>query len=178
MGDIRMLAAAGGELSKSSRLEDLYAAHAGEAFRLAYLLTGSRDLADDLAQEAFVRAVSRFHHLRDRDSFGLYLRRTVVNLANSHWRHQSVERRYLTRQLEGRPAQAEMPDVETRDTVWHLLEQLPARQRAALVLRYYEDLTEHQAAVVLGVSVRALNSLVARGLDRLRRSEGGPPWTD
>jgi RNA polymerase sigma-70 factor (ECF subfamily) len=145
----------------SSPLEDLYTTYAGQAFRLAYLLTGNRDTADDLAQDAFVRAASRFHHLRDPGSFDRYLRRTVVNLARSHWRRRQVERRYLTRERHRPPPLVQMPDTETRDTLWDLLQKLPVHQRAALVLRYYEDLSERQTAAILGVSTRAASPLIA-----------------
>ena len=64
-------------------LEGLYRAHAPEALRLAYLLTGERPLAEDLVQDAFVKVLGRFHDLRNRDAFWWYLRRTIVNLARS-----------------------------------------------------------------------------------------------
>jgi RNA polymerase sigma factor (sigma-70 family) len=66
-----------------------------------------------------------------------------------------------------------MPDIETRNSLMQLLQQLPIRQRTALVLRFYEDLSEHQTADMMGVSLRAVNSLVSRGLGELRRIEGG-----
>ncbi len=72
--------------------------------RLAYLLTGDRELAQDLAQDAFVKVLGRFHDLRNRDAFWWYLRRTVVNLANSHFRRRRVERAWLERQRPEEPA--------------------------------------------------------------------------
>lgn len=162
----------------SAALEELYRVHAGDTYRLAYLLTGNREMADDLAQEAFARVISRFRHLRDRANFEPYLRRTVVNLASNQFRGRSIQRRYMARYGDEKRAVAEIPDIETRHDLWQLLQQLPPRQRSALVLRYYEDLSEHQAADVLGVSVRARNSLVTRGLEQLRRRGGGPEWTD
>ena len=75
------------------QLADLYVAHAPEAVRLAFLLTGDAGLAEDLVQDAFARLVGRLRHLRDPTAFGAYLRRTVVNLATSHFRHRRVERR-------------------------------------------------------------------------------------
>src|SRR5205807_2226557 len=67
-------------------LEDLYRRHFPEAARLAFLLTDDRVLAEDLAQEAFVRLTGRFAHLRDRAAFTPYLRRTVINLAKNQYR--------------------------------------------------------------------------------------------
>src|SRR5688572_9647169 len=78
-------------------LGDLYVLHAPEGIRLAFLLTGDRTLAEDLVQEAFARLVGRLRHLRDPYAFGAYLRRTIVNLATSHFRRRRVERAYLDR---------------------------------------------------------------------------------
>src|SRR5437867_3135624 len=148
----------GDQREDASRLAALYDAYAADAYHLAYLLTGDRDLADDLAQDAFVRIVARFGHIRRRDRFEYYLRRTVVNLARSHFRRRSTEARYLAKQP-GRSAAQEMPDIETRNSLMQLLQELPIRQRTALVLRFYEDLSEHQTADVMGVSQRAVNAL-------------------
>jgi RNA polymerase sigma factor (sigma-70 family) len=91
----------------------------------------------------------------------------VVNLARSHFRRRRVERAYLER--EG-PAVVEPPEQDpgARDEMWQALQRLRARQRAALVLRFYEDLTEAQTAEVLGCAVGTVKSLVSRGLEQLR----------
>src|SRR2546427_8888668 len=81
----------------TGRLGELYLRHADDAVRLAYLLTGDRGLAEDLVQDAFVRLTGRLVHLRDPGAFDAYLRRTVVNLSNSHFRRKRVERNYLER---------------------------------------------------------------------------------
>jgi RNA polymerase sigma-70 factor (sigma-E family) len=158
------VAAAGG------RVAELYERHVPSAIRLAYLLTGDRQEAEDLAHEAFVRCVGRFAHLRASEAFHAYLRRAVVNLHTSGLRRRRLEREWLRR--EG-PAEARrtaaMPDVGAREDLWRALGLLPPRQRAALVLRYYEDLSEHDAAAALGCSAAALKSLVARGSEALRR---------
>jgi DNA-directed RNA polymerase specialized sigma24 family protein len=121
------------------RLAELYERHAGAGLRLAYLLTGGdRPQAEDLLHEAFVRCVGRFRHLRVPDAFDAYLRRAIVNLHTSGQRHTKLERQYA------------------------------ARQRAALVLRYYEDLSERDTAEVLGCSLPAVKSLIARGTEALR----------
>src|SRR5262245_51719929 len=73
-------------------LEELYIRHAPAGFRLALLLTGDRALAEDIVQDAFVRVVGRFGHLRAGSSFEAYLRRTIVNLTKNTWRRRSVER--------------------------------------------------------------------------------------
>ena len=150
-------------------MAELYARHVPAGVRLAYLLTGDRQQAEDLAHEAFVRCVGRFAHLRAREAFDGYLRRSIVNLHTSGVRRKYVEREWLRR--EGpRVARATstLPDVSARQDLWRALGTLPSRQRAALVLRYYEDLSERDTAAVLGCSLAAVKSLVARGSEALR----------
>jgi RNA polymerase sigma-70 factor (sigma-E family) len=148
-------------------LADLYERHAPAAGRLAYLLTGDRVLAEDLVQEAFVRVVGRFRHLRVPDAFEAYLRRTIVNLHTSQLRRRRLERAYLER--EGRTeASTTNPDVDAREELWREVLALPPRQRAAVVLRFYEDLSERETADALGCSPSAAKSLVARAMQTLR----------
>ena len=150
------------------RLEDVYLRNAGPAMRLAYVLTGDRDQAQDLAQEAFVRMAGSFRHRRAIDDVDAYLRRTVVNLFTSSLRRRRVERAWLARQAGAQTPVPAADDPAERDVVWRALQALPERQRAAVVLRYYEDLSEEDAARILGCSARALNGLVARATKTLR----------
>jgi RNA polymerase sigma-70 factor (sigma-E family) len=152
--------------AEGGRLAALYEAHAPEAARLAYLLTGDRALAEDVVHEAFVRLLGRFRDLRHPEAFRAYLRTTVVNMTRSHFRRRRVERAYVER--EGRAPKVPSADLEGRHEMWDALQSLQPRQRAAIVLRYYEDLTEAQTAEVLGCAVGTVKSLVSRGLDRLR----------
>ncbi|HYU56445.1 MAG TPA: SigE family RNA polymerase sigma factor [Actinomycetota bacterium] len=155
--------------TEGGRLAELYRRHAPDAVRLAYLLTGDRVLAEDLVQDAFVKLAGRFRDLRDPDAFAAYLRRTVVNLTNSHWRRTRLERAHAER--EGRrlrDAPVAAAGTEERDELWTALRRLPRRQRAAIVLRYYEDLSEARIAEVLGVRPGTVKSLVSRGMDALR----------
>jgi RNA polymerase sigma-70 factor (sigma-E family) len=136
--------------------------------RLAYLLTGDRYLAEDMTQEAFVRLARRFVHLRDREAAGAYLRRIVVNLANSHYRRLRVERAFLRRQIGEAEAPAAAVDVDTQERMRDALLRLTPRQRAAVVLRFYEDLSERQTSELLGCRPGTVKSLVAQGMERLR----------
>jgi RNA polymerase sigma-70 factor (sigma-E family) len=159
-------------------MTELYTRFVPAGMRLAFLLTGDPHQAEDLTHEAFVRCVGRFGHLRARESFHAYLRRTIVNLHTSGIRRRYVERRWL--QHEGRMAAVatdSLPDVGEREDLWRALALLPPRQRAALVLRYYEDLSEQDTAATLRCSVAAVKSLVARGSEALRAlvSEGDAP---
>jgi RNA polymerase sigma-70 factor (sigma-E family) len=151
-------------------LADLYARHADEALRLAFLLTGDGTLAEDLVQDAFVRVAGRLLHLRDPGGFYAYLRTTMVNLARSHFRHRAVERRFLERQS-GPPA-IEPEDVSDRERLRRALMSLPIAQRTAIVLRYFEDLSEAQTADLMGRHADAVKSLVSRAMVTLRSTLG------
>jgi RNA polymerase sigma-70 factor (sigma-E family) len=155
--------------TEPSRLAALYARHAPRAGRLTYLLTGDADLAEDLAQEAFTRLIARLGSIRDEAVIASYLRRWIVNLVCKHWRKLRSERRYLRYEGRNLATQATMlPDVAERDELWRALQQLPHRQRAAIVLRFYEDLSEAETARVLGCAVGTVKSSVSRGLRRLK----------
>lgn len=154
------------------RLAELYERHAPAAGRLAYLLTGDRSLAEDLVQDAFVRVVGRFAHLRVPDAFDAYLRRTIVNRHVSQLRRRRVERAYLERQAHSPERTDAMPDIGERQELWRAVQALPPRQRAAIVLRFYEDLSEQQTAEALRCSTAAAKSLVARAMETLRRRVG------
>ena len=147
-------------------LEDLYVRHMPGAVRVASLITGDAYLAQDIAHDAFLRSVGRFRHLRQPEAFEAYLRRAVVNACTSHFRRRKTEAAYL-RQARG-AASVDEPDHGRRDELRTALSALPARQRAAVVLRYYADLSEQQAGEALGCSAAAVRSMVARAMESLR----------
>jgi RNA polymerase sigma-70 factor (sigma-E family) len=152
----------------TSKLEDAYARHAPAALRLAYFLSGNPETARDLVQDAFVRVAGRFRYLRHPDAFDAYLRRTIVNLHTSRVRRLILERSSLAKESAFRVEVAVEEGHEARDEMWQAVLGLSPRQRAAIVLRYYEDLSERQAAEVMHCSVGALNQLVARAMANLR----------
>ena len=157
------------EAPEAGRLAELYLRYADDAVRLAYLLTGDRALAEDLVQDAFVRLAGRLAHLRDPGAFEAYLRRTLVNLSYSYFRRRKVERAYLARQR-AETGTPNWPDrsIEDQEVLWRALGRLSPRQRAALVLRYYEDLPERRVAELLRCRPGTVKSLVSRGLETLR----------
>jgi RNA polymerase sigma factor (sigma-70 family) len=160
---------------KAGELAELYQRHVGRAAALARLLTAEDQAAEDLAHEAFIRCVSRFAHLRRPDAFDAYLRRTVVNLCRTRFRRARVEREWLRRQDLREQVERPAFDPDVRDQLWRAVERLPWRQRAAVALRYYEDLSLAQIGEVLRCSDRAAEALVARALVTLRetiREEG------
>jgi RNA polymerase sigma-70 factor (sigma-E family) len=154
--------------ARRSGLTELYQRTAPGAVRLAYLLTGDPTLAEDIAQDAFVRVSGRLAHLRDEGAFDGYLRRAVVNLSKNHFRRRAVERAFLERAnpTTSQPGH-EHPLVERQATM-AALEKLPPRQRAAIVLRFYEDLSEDRIAEILRCRNGTVRSLVTRGVQTLR----------
>ena len=148
------------------RLAELFDRYGRETTELAYLLTGDRDLAQDVSQEAFVRLFGRFAHLRNPEATRSYLRRTVVNQVRSHFRRRRTERRYLEAQPP--PLAVEEPALAEGNETLALFHSLPTNQRAAVLLRFYFDLSEQQTAQILDVTPKAVNGLVRRGLNSLR----------
>ena len=146
----------------------VFNAHHRDAVRLAYLLTSDAAQAEDIVAEAFAKVYVRWKRGEVRD-VGAYLRRAVANEANSKLRRRYVERREAGRQRgDDRGVRLLDDQAADRDEVWSTLGRLPARQRQAVVLRYYEDLSEAETAEVLGVSVGTVKSQVSRGLARMQ----------
>jgi RNA polymerase sigma-70 factor (sigma-E family) len=166
-------AAAPSRAAQGGRLAELYARHAPDATRLAYLLTGDGALAQDLVQDAFIRLGGRLAHLRRPEAFEAYLRRTIVNLARMHFRRKRLERAWLRREAGLRREPAQGPDPWTRSALRDALLRLPQRQRTAVVLRFYLDLSERRTATLLGCRPGTAASLVSRALARLRRELEG-----
>jgi RNA polymerase sigma-70 factor (sigma-E family) len=155
-----------------SRLAALYEEHVGRAVGLATLLTGDRHVAEDIGHDAFLKVAGRFGDLRDPQAFGAYLRRTVVNMCRARARRQGRERDALDREVR---IEVVDPDrtAEDRDQLWPAIRRLPYRQRAAVVLRYWEDLSEAQIAATMRCSPRAVNALLSRAMAMLRTEVGG-----
>ena len=153
--------------------QSLYETHARDALALALLLTRDRAVAEDVVQEAFIKVARRFSDLRNPSSFGPYLRRTVVNLIRSRARRLNLERKSLVRiAADSAPTTSAATDLDEGE-LWDALSELPFRQRAALILRFCEDLSEREAAHILNTTEKAIRSLVGRGTEALRKQLGG-----
>lgn len=157
--------------SINSTIDDLYRTRGAGALRLAYLLSGDEAGAEDIVQDAFTRVLARLRGIRDPEAIGGYLNRTIVNLAKNHHRGQARLRAFVSSRSPSTPEASFLPDVEERDQLHRELLALPYRQRAALVLRYCEDMSEADVAVALGTSPKAVRSLVGRGLTTLRNGK-------
>lgn len=145
--------------------------------RLGYGLTGDRQLAEDLAQTAFARAYASWGRVRRADNPDAYLRRIVVNANATRFRKVRVDE-VLTAVVPDLVAAAQDADGRgDRDTLMAALMQLPYGQRAAVVLRYWLDLSETETAAILGCSVGNVKSQTSRALAKLRSTaalvEGG-----
>ncbi|MBP2704494.1 SigE family RNA polymerase sigma factor [Microbispora sp. RL4-1S] len=151
----------------------MYARHALGLTRLALIMVGDRETAEDVVQEAFLGLHRRFAHLRDQDRAVIYLRSAVLNQARS-----VLRRRRLPSWFAGAydppvwsAEAAVLLSVERRE-VMEALHRLPRRQREALVLRYYAELSEEETAQVMCVSRGTVKSTTSRALDALGRLLG------
>ncbi len=145
--------------------------------RLGYGLTGDLQLAEDLAQTAFARAYASWSRVRRADNPDAYLRRIVVNANKNRFRKLRVSET-LTPAVPDLTRAADNTDQRhDRDLLMTALMQLPYGQRAAVVLRYWMDMTETEAAAVLGCSAGNVKSQASRALAKLRSNsallEGG-----
>jgi RNA polymerase sigma-70 factor (sigma-E family) len=140
--------------------------------RFAYLLTGDHGLAEDLLQNSLIKVYLSWDRIRDRAALEAYTRSVMTRTQLSWWRRPA--RREL---LGAEPAERTVRDrqpvldrypVDERDELWRLLATLGPRQRAVLVLRFYEDLSEAEIARVLGCTTGTVKSQLSRGLARLR----------
>lgn len=149
----------------------LYTAEYVPLVRLAALLTRDVGAAEEIVQDCFVALHLHWARLRDPDAGAAYLRRSVVNRCRSALRHRSVVDRFLGRARPevGPSAESEVLDSGGYAEVLAAVRALPARQREALVLRYYLDLSEAQTAQAMGISPGAVKSHTARALATLRR---------
>lgn len=136
--------------------------------RVALALTGSRHDADDLLQNAYTKAYKAWPRLLQAAHPEAYVRRILVNESASSWRRPWRRAERSTPELPERPAGAPQDAYAAHDEVWREIQRLPKRQRAVLVLRYYEDLTERQTADVLGVAIGTVKSQTSVALRRLR----------
>jgi RNA polymerase sigma-70 factor (sigma-E family) len=148
---------------------DLYGQHYLSLVRLAVFLVHDRGTAEEVVQDSFLAMHSAWGRLRDNNKALTYLRRCVVNRSRSVLRHRMVVDRNTP------SAAPDLPSAEhgalsllERSAVVSALLSLPQRQREALVLRYYGDLSEAQIAASMGISKGAVKSHTARAMEALR----------
>ena len=156
--------------------------------RTARSLTANPSDAEDLLQTALTKTYVAWDRIEDHRALDGYVRRALLNTRTSQWRKRKVDE-FVCEELpepEGLPAPDPAEQQALHDAMWRAITKLPARQRAMVVLRYYEDLSEAQTAEVLGVSVGTVKSAVSRALGKLRedpelipvRQEGPRPVSE
>jgi RNA polymerase sigma-70 factor, ECF subfamily len=150
---------------------EFVAARSGALLRTAYLLAGDWATAEDLLQTALTKTYLAWKRLGQIEAVEPYTRRVLVNTATSWWRRRWHGER-PTEVLPEQPGPDRHEEAVERDALWQHVRTLPARQRAVLVLRFYEDLSEAQTADLLDISIGTVKSQTARALATLRRRLG------
>ncbi len=143
------------------------AARQPSLLRTAYLLSGDPHTAEDLVQTALAKLYLSWDKVRDQQMIDGYVRRILVNEHNSLWRRAWKRREHASETL---PEQGytHAPDDGLQAALWNFVQTLPRKQRAVVVLRYYEDMSEAEIARVLGISPGTVKSQASRALATLR----------
>lgn len=148
------------------------AARQARHLRTAFLLTGDRHLAEDLVQNAYAKLYLAWHRVGRIENLDGYVRRMIVNEHTSWWRRAWWRNEVV---VDGIPEQRHpdddsVADVAQRDALWSIVLGLPPRQRAAVVLRFYEDLSVQQTAEVLGCTEGTVKSQTSKGIAAMRQA--------
>jgi RNA polymerase sigma-70 factor (sigma-E family) len=151
---------------------DFAAARGRALYRAAYLMVGDHALAEDLVQEALTKTYVAWPRLRRVENAEAYTRKIITTTAISWWRRRSWDAEQPRDDVPEVPVLDHSDRVAECDVMWTELQALPPRQRAAIVLRFYEDLSEKQTAGAMGCSVGTVKSQVFEGLKKLRARLG------
>lgn len=164
------------DLDAPPDFDDWVAARVAALLRFGYLVTGSQHAAEDAVQTALVKACEKWARVSRTDDPDAYVRRMVVNAHVSAWR-RTGRRESPVAEVRDTESRDPATEVTRDDAVWRMCTALPPQQRAAVVLRYYEDLEYAEIAAVLGVTEATARSHVHRALaalrDELGDDEGG-----
>jgi RNA polymerase sigma-70 factor (sigma-E family) len=135
--------------------------------RIAAMLTGNRADAEDLVQDTLASTYLAWGKIHDRGALDSYVRRAMVNTHISWWRRRKLEE-FPTDELPDQAVADPARDSDLAEVVRRAIDRLPRRMRAAVMLRYFEDMTEPEIAALLGVSLGTVKSTVSRAVARLR----------
>jgi RNA polymerase sigma-70 factor (sigma-E family) len=161
-----------GEAAAAGRIEDqafreYVRARRPALLRTAYLLTGNLADAEDLVQAALAKTYLAWNRIEDRSAVDSYVRRAMVNTQISWWRKRRLEE-FPTDEIPDQVVADYPVSTDMRESLRRAIDRLPQRMRAAVMLRYYEDMTEAEVAEVLGVSLGTVKSTVSRAVAKLR----------
>jgi RNA polymerase sigma-70 factor (sigma-E family) len=157
----------GARSTRDAEFSEYMAARQASLLRTAYLLTGDRHTAEDLVQTALAKLYLSWDKVHTRDSIDGYVRRILVNENNSLWRRGWKRREHASDVIPDREHRDAYDDGQ-HDAVWEVVQTLPRKARAVVVLRYYEQLSEAETAAALGISVGTVKSQCSRALAALR----------
>lgn len=157
-----------------STFDEFYRSEYHQIVALMYAMTGSTWIAEELAQEAFLRISKDWHRIEDMDAPRGYLRRTAANLAQSRWRRLRAEALARTR-LGAMQASLQHP-IERHVGFWDEVRKLPRRQAQVIALRYVDDLTTPEIAEVLGIAEGTVRASLHQGRARLERQLDAKGW--
>jgi RNA polymerase sigma-70 factor (sigma-E family) len=161
------------EVDADALVTTLFAREGTALVRLARLFTDDRNAAEDLVQEAFIRLHRSAHRIRDPERAAPYLRSILLNLARDHNRRGLMSLRHAEAPTPAASPEAPEDRVildEEQAAVIDALEDLPARQRECLLLRYYFDLTEREIGITLDISPNSVKTHCRRGMESLRKN--------
>ena len=157
---------------RDEQFREFAAANRPSLVRTAFLMCGDADEAHDLVQLTLLRVHRRWAAIRRVDDPQVYARRVLINLTASWWRRRLRVRLEPLDPYDAPTTDDAIERVNLRDQLWRAVHTLPPRTRAVLVLRYFEDMTEADAARVLDCSVGSVKSQASRGLAALRQLLG------
>lgn len=160
---------------RDEAVAELFDRHYAPMCRLAFVILGDAPLAEEIVMEALLKTFTGWGRIRDVERADAYLRRAVVNLCRSKIRRKVIEARVnaqVHHRDESRAPEWDAERHETRRLVWRAVKDLPERQRAAVVLRYLEDLPESEIADILQVSVGTVKSQLSKARAKLEAALG------
>jgi RNA polymerase sigma-70 factor (ECF subfamily) len=162
----------GALVAERRQFEDFFLAEHDRLYRALCLVTGSRDEAEEVLQDAFLRLWERWDRIRDVDDPRAYLYRTAMNAFRSRYRSAS---RRMKRVITARPPDDAFALIEERDVVVRALRQLIPQQRAAIVLTGLLDYTSEEAGRMLGMKASTVRALSTRAREAMRTKVGELP---
>jgi len=157
----------GSRARDDAAFRDYVLARGTALLRIAIMLTGNRADAEDLVQAALANTYLAWDKINDRAALDAYVRRAMINTHISWWRRRKLDE-FPTDELPDQAVADHARDSDLAEVVRRALDRLPRRMRAAVMLRYFDDLTEPEIAALLGVSLGTVKSTVSRAVARLR----------
>ena len=154
--------------AKDAEFSDWMAARQPALLRTAYLLTGDHHSAEDLVQQTLAKVYLSWDKVHRREVIDGYARRVLINENNSIWRRAWKKREVSSSEIPDYVGRSDEYDEGQGDALWQFVQTLPKKQRAVIVLRYYEELSEAEIADALGISTGTVKSQASRALATLR----------